>query len=597
MSTSPLPSSTRQNTGTLLIRSLSYLKPYRKMTLLIYLTMVLINAISLSMPQFIRWIIDAGVYGNNIRILSLAVAALLGLGAIRALLTYFQGRLTEVASQNVAYDLRNQIMQRLTSLSFSFHDRTETGQVLSRSIQDVERIRFLTGRALLRIVEGLLLMLGTAVILIWMDPILGLLVFLILPVLIHRAYLFGRNYRPLSLKIQDQLGVLTSKIEQNLRGAQIVKVFAQEQAEIDRFQEENDVWFELSIQAVRLEAINVPLLNLVANLGTVLIIGYGGLQVFQGSLTLGELVAFTTYLAMLVRPLNLVGRIIPILAIAASAAERIFEILDSQPDVRDHPGVVVSPDIQGAVRFDNVSFGYNKTQPVIQNVSFKVDPGQVVALLGTTGSGKSTIINLIPRFYEPTSGKILIDNHESNRFTIQSLRDHIGIVLQDTVLFAASIRENIAFGAPDASDEDIIKAASDAQAHDFILQMPNGYYTRVGERGVTLSGGQKQRIAIARALLKNPRILLLDDATSSVDTNTERQIQKALTRLMQGRTTFVIAHRLSTIRKANLILVLEKGRIVAQGTHEYLLGNSPYYAKIYNRQLLPQKTRIFGGIG
>ncbi len=567
-------------------RCLRYLRPYWQMTLGVYAAMVLIQAINLAVPQFVRWIIDEGIYGGNLRLLGLAVAGLLGISAGKGVLIYFQGAWSEVASQNVAYDLRNAIQRKLNQLSFSFHDQAESGQILSRSIQDVERVRFLTGRALLRILEGALLMFGTAAVLVSMNARLGFLVVLTLPFIVHRAYVFGRTFRPLSLQIQDQLAVLTTRIEQNLRGAQIVKSFAQEEAEITRFIEDNEAWFGLSYKAARLQAVNEPLLNLIANLGTVAILWYGGLLVADGGLSLGELVAFVTYLAQLVRPLNLLGRIVPMLSIAASGGERLFEILDSQPAIQDHPQALELPSIRGLVQFERVSFGYNSHQ-VLEDISFTVQPGQVVALIGATGSGKSTIINLAARFYDPNEGRVTIDGHDARRIQVHSLRSQTGIVLQETRLFAASIWENIAFGAPEADEAAIIAAARDAQAHDFILAMPEGYDTVVGERGVTLSGGQKQRIAIARALLTDPRILILDDATSSVDTETEHHIQIALERLMEGRTTFVIAHRLSTVRRADLILVLENRRIAAQGTHAQLLQESPLYAEIYQLQLRP----------
>jgi ATP-binding cassette subfamily B protein len=301
----------------------------------------------------------------------------------------------------------------------------------------------------------------------------------------------------------------------------------------------------------------------------------------------GELVAFTTYLAQFVNPMRLLGLIIPAIAMASSAAERIFEILDATTDVHDAPGAIALPPVKGQVRFEGVAFAYARRE-VLQDISLTAQPGQVIALLGPTGSGKSSIVNLIPRFYDPTRGRVLIDGHDVRDVSLNSLRSQVGTVLQETTLFAASVRENIAFGRPEASEADIIAAAQGAQAHDFISQMPQGYETRVGERGVTLSGGQKQRVAIARTLLLDPRILILDDATSSVDTETERLIQLALERVMQGRTTFVIAHRLSTVRRADLILVLERGRIVARGNHESLLANSRQYAQIYQRQLRPE---------
>jgi ABC-type multidrug transport system fused ATPase/permease subunit len=584
-----------QQTLQILRRCLGYLKPYWQLTAGVYLAMVVINSINIATPQFIRYVIDQGIYGNDLKILNWSVAALLGVTVIKGVFVYLQGGWTEVASQNVAYDVRNAIQRKLNRLSFAFHDRMETGQILSRAIQDVERVRFLTGRAFLRIVEGLFLMVGTAGVLIWMNPHLGLLTVLTLPLIIQRAYAFGNRYRPLSVMIQNHLGFLTTRVEQNLHGTQVVKGFAQEDAEIDRFVQQNESWFNLSVKAARLQAVNVPMLDLFANLGTVLILWYGGNLVFQQQLSLGELVAFTTYLAQLVRPMRLLGRIIPALAIAASSGERIFEILDDQNEIEEDPQPLPLVKMDGHVCFENVTFGYENQQVVVKDIDFEAKPGQVIALLGGTGSGKSTIINLVTRFYDPWEGRVLMDGVDARKYALHDLRRQIGIVLQDTRLFAASVRDNIAFGQPGAREEEIIQAARDAQAHDFIEAMPDGYDTMVGERGVTLSGGQKQRIAIARTILIDPRILILDDATSSVDTETEKLIQLALTRLMQGRTTFIIAHRLSTVRQADLILMLEKGKIAARGTHSELLSTSERYAEIYQYQLRPEERMSLKG--
>jgi len=578
---SPLP----PDTGRILWRCFGYLRPYWQLTVGAYLALMGINALALATPQFIRWIIDRGIRGQDIHLLTWSVLALLGLTAIKGVFTYAQGRWTEIASQGVAYDLRNAIHRKLAGLSFSYHDRAETGQLLSRAVQDVERIRFLTGRAFLRLTDGIVLLIGTAAVLLWMNPALALLALATMPLLAHRALVFGRQFRPLSLEIQNQLAVLTTRLEQNLRGARIVKAFAQEEAEIARFDRENDRWFALSAQAARLQAFNLPLMDLIASIGTVFIIWYGGQLVIRNQLTLGELVAFSTYLAQLFQPVRRLGMIISAVAQAAAAGERVFEILDAVSEVSDRPGAIELPPCRGHVRFEHVSFAYFGRHRVLNDISFEALPGQIVALLGATGSGKSTIINLIPRFYDPTEGRITIDGYDLRDVTLASLRAQISIVLQETTLFAASIRENIAFGRPGASFEEIVAAAQAAQAHEFIEQMPQGYDTLVGERGVTLSGGQKQRVAIARALLKDPRILILDDATASVDAETERLIQIALERLMQGRTSFVIAQRLSTVRKADLVLVLERGRIAARGTHEELLRTSGLYAEIYHRQL------------
>lgn len=582
----PLPGA---SSARVLLRCLGYLRPYWRMTLGAYLALLGINALTLTIPQFIRWIVDRGIGGKDTQLLLESVGALLALTLVKGAITFWQGRWTEQASQSVAYDLRNALHRKFAELSFSYHDRTRTGQLLSRTMQDVERIRFVTGRAFLRLVDSTILMLGSAAILIWMNPRLALLALAMLPFLGHRALYLGRRLRPISLAVQQQLAVLTTRLEQNLRGARVVKVFAQEDAEIARFDQVNDRWFDLSVQSTRLAAINTPLMDLIANLSTVIIIWYGGRLVVENQLTLGELVAFTTYLTQLAGPVRRMGQIIPALAVASAAGARVFEILDTQSDVRDAPDAAPLPPILGMVRFDHVSFAYAGRMPVLDDISFEAQPGQAIALIGMTGSGKSSVINLIPRFYDVTDGRITIDGHDIRGVTLSSLRDQIGIVLQDTLLFATTIRENIAFGRPDADLEAVMDAARAAQAHDFIMALPDGYETLVGERGITLSGGQRQRVAIARALLKDPRILILDDATASVDTETEQLIQQALERLMHGRTSFIIAQRLSTLRMADVVLVLEHGRIVTRGTHEQLVRTSALYVEMYEQQL--QKER------
>ncbi|MFW6097195.1 MAG: ABC transporter ATP-binding protein [Chloroflexota bacterium] len=586
---------TQQRDRQLLWRAFLYLRPYRGMVVGVYLAMLVINGVNLALPQIIRLGIDRGIYGADLSWLGWAAGAMLGLTLIKGIFIHYQGMWTEISSQAVAYDVRNELLAKLARLSFSFHDQSEAGQILARAMQDVERIRFLTGRAVLRIVEGFTMVAFTAIILLWMNATLALLVILTIPFLVHRAYVFGRLYRPLSQDIQNQLGVLTNQLEQNLRGAQIVRAFAQEDAETERYLEENERWFEFSAASARVRAFNAPMLDMIANFGTVFILSYGGWLVIQELMSLGELVAFTTYLAMLVRPIRLMGRIIPILAIAASAAERLFEILDAPTDVGDRPDARPLPRLQGHVRFEHVSFAYREGAVVLHDIDFEARPGQIVALMGATGSGKTTLINLVSRFYEPTEGRVTIDGYDTRRATLRSLRSQIGMVMQDTILFAATVRENITFGRPDASEEEVIQAARDAQAHEFISAMPQGYDTRIGERGVTLSGGQKQRLAIARALITDPRILILDDATASVDNKTERLIQAALSRLMEGRTTFVIAHRLSTVQRADLILLLDKGRIVARGAHGSLLASSDLYRQIFELQIQDEeRERLFG---
>ncbi len=566
-------------------RSLILLGKYRNMAVGAYVLALVVNGLAVLIPQAIRWIIDAGIIQQNIELLLSSLLGLMALTVIKGLVDYVLGRWTEVVSQGVAYDIRNAIYDKLSSLSFAYHDRAQTGQLLTRSISDVERIRFLTGRAVLRLFQSSTLMLLTFAALTLMNAQLALLSMLLMPLLGYIAFRFGRIFRPLSLDIQQQLAEMTTVLEQNLRGAKIVKAFAQEDTEIERFEEKNQDWFALAQKQVIVQTQHIPLLDFIASLSTGVILWLGGRLVIENALTIGELVAFTTYLGQLISPVRRLGMIIPAVAMASAAGERIYTILDAQSEVRDLPNAIELPPIKGQVRFENVSFSYFNQRQVLNKLNFEAEVGEVVALLGATGSGKSTIMNLIPRFYDVTGGRIRVDGYDLRDVSLNSLRDQIGIVLQETVLFAASIRENIAFGMDDVSEVDVIEAAKAAQAHDFIMAMPDGYETQVSERGMTLSGGQKQRIAIARALLKDPRILLLDDATSSVDTETERLIQLALERLMEGRTSFIIAQRLSTVRMADKVLVLQGGHVAAVGTHEELLQKSGLYAEIYYRHL------------
>ena len=581
-----------------LFRCMGYLRPYWAFVAGSYLLLLINNGITLGMPLIIRSIVDRGIRGSDIGAIQRGVVALMALTLVRGASIFLSGRWTEIASRNVSYDLRNAIHGKLQSLSFSYHDRAETGQLLTRAISDVDRVRFLTGRAFVRLTEVSTLILGIAVSMMVMDLRLALLTLSLVPFLAYGALSFGRRYRPLSQAIQQQVSALTTSLEQNLRGARIVKAFAQESAEIRRFDEGNGGLFELNVTASRLRALNLPLLRLIASAGTILILLYGGRLVIGDRLTIGELVAFTTYVGQLLVPVRRLGMVVAAIAQALASGERVFEILDARSEVEDSPDARPIDEVRGHIRFEHVSFGYLGRRLVLRDVDLDVWPGQVVALLGATGSGKSTVISLIPRFYDPTQGRILLDGHDIRHVLLSSLRAQIGIVLQDTTLFATTVRENIAFGRPSATAAEIIAAARAASAHEFIVELPQGYDSAVGERGANLSGGQKQRIAIARALLKDPRILILDDATSSVDVDTEALIQEALSRLMEGRTSFVIAQRLSTIRRADQVLVLDRGWIVARGirtaehtAHDELLRTSGLYAEIYHRQLCLQEEQ------
>jgi ATP-binding cassette subfamily B protein len=536
-------------------------------------------------------VVDVGIGQNRPDVLTQAVLLMLLATAAQGAFRFGEGYLTELVSQGVAYVMRNELYRKLQSLSFSYHDRSQAGQLLARLTSDVERIHRVTGRGILRLVESTVMLIGTTVVLVQMHPLLAMLSLLVMPfIVIVMKYYYVDRQHPLWHLRQDQTAILTTRVEQNLRGIRVVRGFAQEPAEIGRFDGENDDVYDTSMKLARVAALIMPLIVFLASVSTVLILWLGGQLVIKGELTLGELVAFNAYLLQLINPMRQMGMLATMLGEARVSGERIFEILDARSEVQNAPGATEMGTIEGQVSFHDVSFSYLGGGKALDDISFDVQPGQVVALLGPTGSGKSTITNLIPRFYEASAGQILLDGQDIRAVTLESLRRQIGIVLQETTLFGSTIRENITFGRPEATQEELEAATKAAAAHDFIMAFPQGYDTPVGERGLTLSGGQRQRVAIARALLLNPRILILDDATSSVDTETEQQIQAALDRLMRGRTCFVIAQRVSTVRNADQILVIDRGKLVAQGRHEELIRESGIYADIYYRQLSPEKS-------
>ncbi|HIQ06103.1 MAG TPA: ABC transporter ATP-binding protein [Anaerolineae bacterium] len=569
-----------------LFRTLGYLKRHWLVTLGAYASLLISTGASLVMPRLIEAVIDRGIRDRN---LQLALWASLGMAAValgRALFSFLQGYLSEKASQGVAYDLRNALYAKLQSLSFSYYDRAQTGQLMTRATSDVDMVRMFTGMGFLQMLNAIVMLAGSIVALFAMNWRLALVSMSIVPLALVVFWVFATRARPMFTRVQQKLSALNTVLQENLAGARVVKAFAREPYEAERFAKSNRELLVENLKVFTLLAFVFPTIFLVANLGTLTVTWYGGFQVIGGQLTIGELVAFNTYLFMVMMPIGMLGMIAGMISQAAASAARVFEILDTESEVTNAPDAKPLPLVKGRVAFEHVSFRYfGSGEDVLSDVNFVAEPGQTVALLGATGSGKSTIINLIPRFYDVTSGRVTIDGHDVRQVTLESLRSQIGIVLQEASLFTGTIRENIAFGRPDASDEEIIAAAKAAEAHDFIMSFVDGYDTQVGGRGVTLSGGQKQRIAIARALLMNPRILILDDSTSSVDFETEQRIQQALDKLMEGRTSFVIAQRIATVLNADQILVLDKGRIVARGTHEELIETSPIYAEIYHSQL------------
>lgn len=603
-----------------LVRAIRYLGHYKQIALVAYLALIISTASQLMVPQLVQNIIDAvtnGLIAQRVaqapamfrqpalqalgwsseqfqRYSTGAESAILWAGLLilafavaRGFFAFAQGYMAERASQSVAFDFRNELYAKIQRLSFSYHDRNQTGQLMIRATDDVEKVRQFIGQGLLLAVQALIILTGALVILMFTNFRLMLTILPVLPVALIIFMAFGALTQPMFIKVQQKLSALNTLLQENLAGIKVIKAFAREPEQIARFDRSAEDLMQQQIRVSRTFSFVFPLVFLIANLGQAAVLYFGGQQIIGGTLTFGQWQKFSLYLVFVFFPLGQLGLIITQMAQASASANRIFEILDTPSEVTNRPGAITLPPIRGRVAFENVTFRYfGGSDPVLQDVSFVAEPGQTVALLGATGSGKSTIINLIPRFYDVSAGRVTIDSHDVRDVTLESLRSQIGIVLQETTLFSGTIRDNIAFGRPDASMAEIIAAAQAAAAHDFIMSFPQGYDTRVGERGTTLSGGQKQRIAIARAILLDPHILILDDSTSSVDTVTEYQIQRALDKLMAGRTSFVIAQRISTVRRADQILVLDKGRIVARGTHEELLENSPIYAEIFASQLV-----------
>jgi ATP-binding cassette subfamily B multidrug efflux pump len=572
--------------GTPLLRALGFLVGYKREAGGAFASLLLSTASTLVVPRLTQVVIDQGITVGAMNVITLGAVGIVAAALLGAAFTYLRGYLAAKASQGVAYDLRNELYAHIQQLSFSYHDRSQTGQLLTRAVSDVDLVRMFISTGLVQLFSALLMMVGSLALLLGTNWQLTLLT---LPVMVAVLVVFGffsGKGRPLFTLVQQKLGRLNTVLQENLAGIRVVKAFAREPWESQRFAMSNEDYRDAQIRVGKMFAFVIPLIFSMANFGTLTVVWGGGYQVIAGRLTIGELVAFQSYLMMTMFPMVMLGMIVMAVSQAGAGSQRIFEILDAEIEVTDRPGAQELPPIEGRVEFENVTFRYFRDQaPVLESVSFVAEPGETVALFGATGSGKSTVINLIPRFYDVSEGRVLVDGHDVRDVTLHSLRRQIGIVLQETVLFGGTIRENIAYGRPDASEEEIISAAKTAEAHDFISSFPDGYDTAVGERGVTLSGGQKQRIAIARALLVDPRILILDDSTSSVDLETELRIQRALERLRVGRTSFVIAQRISTVQHADKVVVLDRGRVVAMGTHGVLLRESPIYAEIYCSQL------------
>ena len=587
--------------GTPLVRALQFLSGYKWETIGAFIGLVLSTAGALVVPRLTQIVIDQGITLGAMTVIIWGAVGIVIAAILAAVFTYLRGYLAARASQGVAYDLRNVLYAHIQTLSFGYHDRAQTGQLLTRATSDVELVRTFISTGLVQLFSALLMMLGSLVLLLSTNWQLTLLTLPVILLVLGVFGFFAGKGRPLFTIVQQKLGRLNTILQENLAGIRVVKAFAREPWERERFGESNLELRDANLRVMRMFAVVMPLIFTLANLGTLTVVWGGGYQFIAGRLTIGELVAFQSYLMMTMFPIIMLGMIIMAVSQAGTGAQRIFEILDTQIEVTDRPGAGELPAIEGRVEFEEVTFRYFKEHdPVLNGVSLVAEPGETVALFGATGSGKSTIINLIPRFYDVSEGRVTVDGHDVRDVTLHSLRRQIGIVLQETTLFGGTIRENIAYGRPEASEEEIVAAAKAAEAHDFIVGFPDGYDTPVGERGVTLSGGQKQRIAIARALLIDPRILILDDSTSSVDIETEFRMRQALERLRHGRTSFIIAQRISTVQHADKVVVLEGGRVVAQGTHDELLRDSAIYTEIYcsqlqdDRELLPEAVAVAG---
>ncbi len=566
-------------------RALVYLKNYWTTALGGAIALTLVSLANLATPQLLRLLIDRGITPLDMQWILWIALALVALALIKGVFNFLQGYWGEITSQGVAYDLRNAIFEKLQSLSFSYHDQAQTGRLMTRMTSDVELVRTFIGMGLLQLISALVLLIGSIILMFMMSWKLTLVVMLMIPFIVFIMGVFIRQIMPISKRVQQKLGSLNTILQENLAGKRVVKAFAREEFEKERYKIKNDELLDENINLVRLFSNLFPSIFFIANLAVVAVLWFGGFQVIDNQLSLGQLVAFTGYLGFLLMPMFIMGMIGASMSRAEASAQRIFEVIDAESEVQEKPGAISLPPIQGKVTFDQVSFRYiGAEQDVISNLSFTALSGETIAILGETGSGKSTIINLIPRFYDVTRGRITVGGHDIRDVTIDSLRKQVGIVLQETILFSGTIRANIAYGKPDADISDIVRAAQAAQADDFIMEFPDGYETLVGERGVGLSGGQKQRIAIARALLIDPKILILDDSTSSVDAETEYKIQTALEELMVGRTSFIIAQRISTVRNADQILLLDQGELVAQGQHKELLETSELYAEILETQ-------------
>jgi len=566
---------------------LRYLIPYKKEAIIATILLAFVVIADLSIPRLVQVIIDDGVTKGDMNVILWTSLLMIGASVLSAALSIANTYYSVKASRGFEADLREAIFKKIQTFSFGNLDDLNTGQLLTRLTSDLNMIQIVVSMGLRMFTRAPLMFLGSFGIMFATNPSLATVILALLPVTLALVTIFIRLVRPLFTKVQERLDYLNQVLQENLTGIRVVKAFVRSAHENERFEKANTELYDISLKMTRYTSIFFPIIMALMNLGTVAIIYYGGLQVFAGTTSVGQIMAFTNYLFATMFPVLMISMMAAHFSGAGASATRIVEVLDSVPEVEDSPDAVALDEVQGMVAFENVTFSYRDDggDPVLTDLSFTAEPGEKVALLGQTGSGKSSLINLIPRFYDASEGRVTVDGVDVKDVKMDSLRSHMGISLQEAILFSGTITDNIKYGKPDASDEEVVEAAKTAQSHEFITAFPEGYDTMVGQRGVNLSGGQKQRIAIARALLVKPKILILDDSTSSVDVETEAEIENALESLMDDTTSFIVAQRISTVLKADKILVLDNGRIAAEGRHEELMDTSPLYQEIYESQL------------
>jgi ATP-binding cassette subfamily B protein len=582
----------RHRGWTTFVRLLGFLRPYRASLAVSSVLAIASQGTSIAAPILTGVVVNELRGGQNVRLLSVEIGAIVALGLVRAGLMVGRRLISGRQALGVEYDLRDELYAHFLRLSFGFYDRSQTGQLMSRATIDLQSVRFFLGYGLIFFAQHVVTIVVVAIVLFVYSWKLALVALAITPGLIVTAYRYSSVAHPVLRDVQQKLADVAIVAEESIVGVHVVKSFSQEERRRDRFARAADAVFNQTLAANRQRAVYVPLLTFMPLVAQAAVLLVAGRMVVSGSLSLGSFIAFNLLLAMLVMPLRMLGMWIGQAQRATAAGERIFEILDEPEEIADRPKAEPLPSGPGEVRFERVDFAYEPSRPILEEIELSVPAGRTVALIGRTGSGKTTLAALVPRFYDATAGRVLVDNVDVRDVTRRSLRREIGVISQDPFLFSASIRDNIAFGMPDAPHEAVEAAAQAAQAHEFIVELPQGYETVVGERGITLSGGQRQRVAIARALLIDPRILILDDATASVDATTEAKIRAGLREVMRERTTIIIAHRLSTIALADEIVVLEHGRIAARGTQTELLVESPLFREIHEHGLLQQ---VVGG--